>query len=210
MGFLDLPIISLLFKNGRTIEEISGFITISETTKDELEITQQPVQEGAMITDHAFSKPTSLSMQIQFDRTNTLAALASTAGSIAGGAAVGILGAVGGGIAGGLVGGLVSGAFGGDVLAQTYEKLLKLQATRVPFDIATPKRVYKSMLFQTLGVVTDKNTENVLSVSCTFQQVILVKVQRAVVDRSLQAQPQRTQATEAVGNKSALRVFFGV
>lgn len=199
MSFLDLPIISLLFKNKRSIATISGYITVSESTKDELEITQQPVQQGAMISDHAFSKPTILSMQIQFDRTNTLAAIASGVGSFVGNRLGGALGGVVGSL-----GGAAIGALSGDVLAQTYKKLLDLQSSREPFDISTPKRIYKSMLFQSLALVTDKKTENVLSISATFQQVIIVKVSTTTVSRLLQKVPGVTGATEAAGKKSAL------
>ena len=41
-----------------------GYVTISENTIDAIEITQQPVQQGANIADHAFKKPTTLSIQI--------------------------------------------------------------------------------------------------------------------------------------------------
>ncbi len=42
------------------------YVTITENTVDEIEITQQPVQQGASIADHAFKKPVGLSIQIQF------------------------------------------------------------------------------------------------------------------------------------------------
>ena len=51
-----------------------------------------------------------------------------------------------------------------------------LQASREPFEIVTGKRIYEDMLFKSIGVTTDKITENVLAVSCTFQQVIIVDV----------------------------------
>lgn len=40
------------------------YVTITESSVDALEITQQPVQQGAPISDHAFKKPTTLSIQI--------------------------------------------------------------------------------------------------------------------------------------------------
>src|SRR5208337_1456287 len=45
----------------------SGYVTITENTTDSIEITQQPVQQGANIADHAFKKPVTLSIQILFD-----------------------------------------------------------------------------------------------------------------------------------------------
>lgn len=67
MSFLDKPIASFFsLGSNRAIDEITGYITISENTTDSLEITQQPIQEGAMITDHSFLKPVTFSAQIQF------------------------------------------------------------------------------------------------------------------------------------------------
>jgi len=43
-----------------------GYVTITENSVDAIEITQQPVQQGANIADHAFKKPTNLSIQIVF------------------------------------------------------------------------------------------------------------------------------------------------
>lgn len=44
----------------------SGYVTITENAVDELEITKQPVQQGATVTDHAFAKPTRLAIQMLF------------------------------------------------------------------------------------------------------------------------------------------------
>lgn len=208
MSFLDLPLVSILFRNNRSISSITGYITISENTRDDLEITQQPVQQGSTISDHAFKKPTVLTMQIQFNGTSLASTLGATAGGIVGGA----LGPLGG-LAGGAIGGAIAGAIfgGGDPLAQAYQQLLTLQSSLTPFDIATPKRIYKSMLFQSIGVTTDKRTEKVLSVSAGFQQVVIVNVTTAIVPLSLQKNPGATAATQAVGSKSAaLTTFQGV
>ena len=44
----------------------SGYVTITENSTDAIEITQQPVQQGANIADHAFKKPISLSISDSF------------------------------------------------------------------------------------------------------------------------------------------------
>lgn len=63
MSILNEPLQSLLVKPKRQIGTIAVNVIISEETSDELEITQQPVQQGAMISDHAFKKPTNFSMR---------------------------------------------------------------------------------------------------------------------------------------------------
>lgn len=169
MGFLDQPLEFLIFGNPRQIATISGYITVGESTTDSLEITQQPVQQGAMIADHAFNKPTTFSAQLQFVPTLFTS------------------------------------------LKSIYQNLIDLQATREPFTIATPKRIYKDMLFQTLSQTTDKRTENVLSVNATFQQIIIVNISVVQVPRIRQQNAGRTGATENAGKKSAaLTLFQGV
>lgn len=90
-------------------------------------------------------------------------------------------------------------------LATIYQKLLDLQASRVPFDIVTPKRIYRSMLLATLSQVTDKNTENCLAITASFQQIVIVNVVTVQVSRSKQRNPGKTGATQPAGNKSGIR-----
>jgi hypothetical protein len=92
----------------------------------------------------------------------------------------------------------------GQDLSDVYQQLLDLQASRVPFDVVTPKRIYRSMLIATLTQTTDKNTENTLAVLFTFQQIIIVSVSVAVVPRGKQKNAAVTGKTENAGKKSAL------
>lgn len=89
-------------------------------------------------------------------------------------------------------------------LSDLYKVLLNLQASRVPFDVITPKRIYRSMLFAILGVTTDKTTENILAINATFQEVIIVKLTTTTVPRARQRNPGVTGKTENAGKKSAL------
>lgn len=93
-------------------------------------------------------------------------------------------------------------------LSKMYQDLLDLQVSRVPFDIVTPKRIYRNMLIATLSQTTDKNTENVLKISASFQEVILVSVSTTTVPRKKQRQPGATAKTENAGKKSALATGF--
>jgi hypothetical protein len=90
-------------------------------------------------------------------------------------------------------------------LSETYEKLRKLQSSRVPIKVTTPKRTYTNMLIATLRNTTDKNTENCLSISMSLQEVIRVSVTTTQVERTKQRNPGTTGATQKAGNKSALR-----
>lgn len=107
---------------------------------------------------------------------------------------------------------LVSGVlntFSGNGLAKIYAQFFKLQGERKPFSITTPKKIYKNMLIASLGMTTDKATENILSLSLTFQEVTIVKVTTTVVPRIQQASPEVTEGIEPAGKKSALFIGFG-
>lgn len=94
--------------------------------------------------------------------------------------------------------------FSGNGLSKIYQDLLDLQNSRVPFDIVTPKRIYRNMLFSMLSQTTDKTTENCLSISASFQEVILVSVTTVQVPRSSLKNPGSNGATQNAGKKSAL------
>lgn len=89
-------------------------------------------------------------------------------------------------------------------LSKVYQKLLDLQSSFVPFDVITPKRIYHNMLINTLGQTTDKKTENCLSISITFEEVIIVKTSTTTVPRAKQKNAGATGATQSAGKKSAL------
>ena len=89
-------------------------------------------------------------------------------------------------------------------LAETYQKLRQLQASREPFDVVTGKRSYKNMLFKSLGQTNDLRTEFVLSINATLQEVFITALE--VVsgpERKKQKTPGKTGATENAGQKKA-------
>lgn len=148
-----------------------GYVTITESTIDALEITQQPVQQGAPITDHAFKKPITLAIQISFSSS--------------------ILPTVGfGSIA------------APQSLATIYKNLLALQSSFIPFNCTTPKRTYYNMLFASLGMTTDKQSENVLSINASFQQIITVPIGITTLSRSQLANAGSNGATQGAGTKT--------
>lgn len=100
--------------------------------------------------------------------------------------------------------GQILSTFSGNGLAAIYETFLKLQRDRVPFNVVTPKRLYKSMLVASLRQTTDKNTENILALDVQLQQVILVSIGVTTISPSNQGNKATTQATQNAGRKSAL------
>lgn len=89
-------------------------------------------------------------------------------------------------------------------VSDIYQKLLDLQASREPFDIVTGKRAYTNMLFKSLGVTTNAETENALSVSASFTQVFITALEVvSVPPRKNQRTPGKTGKTQQAGAKSA-------
>lgn len=177
MSFLDQPLSLISISPRRKWGDILVTVVTNESSADTLEITKHPVQRGATISDHAYKNPVTLSVQAYF-KDNAISAITSLF------------------------------SFGGaSPLEVIYQSLLKLQSDLIPFDVITPKRIYKNMLFQALGQTTDKNTNACLAINATFQEVIIVDISTSVIPRLSQKNAGRTGATEAAGNKSALLVL---
>jgi hypothetical protein len=103
---------------------------------------------------------------------------------------------------------------------RVYEKILALQNTYEPFSVVTGKRVYRNMLIQALATTTGRETENVLILTVTMREIIIVASQTTTVPpRENQAEPQKTQEVSQGGSKqlqpapkvntSALATIFG-
>lgn len=93
-------------------------------------------------------------------------------------------------------------------LDELYQDFLTLQSDRIPFQVITGKRSFSNMLITSIGNNTDKNTENVLSLQLSFQEIITVPVTVSKVPpRSNQRSAGTTGATEKAGKKSALKVL---
>lgn len=177
IGALD----TVLLRAGRSIAGIIPDCTIEERHKDELEITQSPVEQGAPIADHAFKKPAELLMRVAWTESKSIASFLSNA----------------------LNGGPLTVS-----LRDIYNKLRALQypsdPTQLqPFKIVTGKRSYDNMLLKSLQVITNKDNENVLMVEALFQEVIIVSTQvqsaSALGLVQNQAQPQNTAGVVTAG-----------
>ncbi|WP_180888632.1 phage baseplate protein [Raoultella planticola] len=186
-----MDILSTLFQQqSRRIGLIVPSVVISEKHNDTLEITEHPVEVGAAISDHAYRRPSEVIMQVGF----------------AGG--------------GSLLDFLDTTSFGLSVglsPKETYQELLDLQNSRVPFDVVTGKRIYSNMLIRALEVTTDRTSENVLSAVLTLREVIITSTTTTQVavkeDMKLGANTSAVQnsgvKTPAAKNESLLSRLAG-
>lgn len=181
---------SIVVKPKRSIGAFTAQVTLEETHQDDLEITEHPVQQGASIADHAFKRPAELTVKCAWSDSPSYSSLVG-----------GVVGAAVSTLEG--VQSLITGNSASQV-REVYQKLLKLQADRVPFDVYTGKRAYKNMLLRSLSVQTQRETENVLMVTAQLKQVIIVSTQTVTISTpaGTQADPAATAATVDKGSKS--------
>ena len=57
---------------------------------------------------------------------------------------------------------------------QVYERILRLQARRIPFTVFTGKRVYENMLVASLRTHTDQKLEYTLMADVVFREIVMV------------------------------------
>ena len=150
-------VVTAIFRPARSIGPFSTQVTIEEHGIDELMITDHPVAQNAAITDHSYNRPPEVVIRCGFSNSS----LASLVTDVAG-----------------ILNLFVNGSVGPlNYANQVYQQMLALQASRIPFSITTGKRTYKNMLMKSIAVETDKETENVLMVTCHCRGVILVQTQ---------------------------------
>lgn len=172
-----MDILSTLFsQQSRKIGIIVPAVVVSEKHTDTLEITEHPVEKGAAISDHAYKRPSEVTMEVGFAGGGSLLDFASN---------------------------LTSTPLLRLSPRESYEKLLNLQADRVPFDVVTGKRIYKNMLLRAIEVTTDKTTENILSATLTIREVIITSTSvKSVADKANMAQGVNTSAVQNAGTKT--------
>lgn len=183
---------SILIRPVRLIADFYAQVTFEEKHEDTLEITQQPVEVGARITDHSYSLPAQVTITCAWSNSPSLSSL------LGGFASTVVNSGVQAGIAS-----LTSGNNLGQV-KQIYANLLALQKSRVPFEVVTGKRSYKNMLVKSLTTTTDRETENSLVVVASLQEVILVNVTTVAFKTPTEAQknPEITDNYSNEGTKT--------
>jgi len=174
-----MDILSTLFsQQSRKIGLIIPDVVISEKHSDVLEITEHPTELGAPVADHAYKRPAELTMEVGFSGGGSLLDFASS---------------------------LTATSLLGLSPRETYQSLLDLQASRVPFDVVTGKRIYNNMLIRVLDVTTDRTSENVLMASLTLKEVPISQTQDVnVANKSDMKDGVSTSETQNTGSKPAV------
>lgn len=178
-----MDILSAIFRQqSRRIGLLIPSVVVSEKHSDTLEITEHPVEKpttgssSGFIADHAYKRPSEVTMECGFAGGGSLLDFVDTS-------SIGI--------------GL------GMSPKETYQELLDLQKSRVPFDVVTGKRIYTNMLIRGLEATTDKTSENVLNCTLTLREVILTQTQSVIAaDKSDMQDGVSTSVVQNTGTKS--------
>jgi Dit-like phage tail protein len=169
-------------KPKRNIGGLIAQVTIEEAHHDTSEVTDQPVEQGSNISDHAFNRPQELTIRCGWSNSGYVSLF---------NAANDVLSVLSGG---------AGGTGGNNYVNGVYDKLLKMKTTFELLDINTARRQYKNMLLRDLDVVTDWRTENSLVIRATFKQIIMATTSSATFpDVSLLANPQANLGVQNSG-----------
>ena len=161
----------------RSIGGLVADVTVEEVHNDEVTITRHPVEKTAAVTDHAFPEPVTLQVRIGY----------SPAGAGTDG----------------------QQTDSGDPvsLQSIYEQYVTFKNDRTLLEVQTGKRFYDNMLIKTLAVTTNADTENVLMIALSLQELILVETQTVTVPQNnVQAEPKKTANTLNGGTKQTTAV----
>ncbi len=191
----QLGLQAVTFKPKRGFGTFTAQVTIEESHRDELVVTEHPVENGAAISDHAYRRPAELTIRCAWSNSPSNS---------------GYLGAVQSAIQGTLAGAaaIANQALGtGNSETQVraiYAKLLEAFQARQLIDVYTGKRNYTNMLLKSLSTSTTADTENSLIITAAFTQIIISKTQivGGAAPVSAQKIPKITNPVSDFGTKA--------
>jgi len=180
MGFLTIVPV-------RMIGPFTAQVTIEERHRDEIAITRHPVEQGAQISDHAYRLPAAVTITGGWSN--------SAPANLGGG----------GGIIQSAIRSVTSilGTGGNEnFVREMYEKLLKLQASLVPFAILTGKRNYSNMLLRELETDTTAETGTTFLFRAHCVEILITQTQSVKISpNSVQADPSKTGSVSNAGTQ---------
>lgn len=197
-------IYGIVSADGAILPDIIANATIEEVHHDDLEITDHPVEQGASITDHAFKRPAEVVLKLGWSNSPVGSSSMVNAAIGYGAANSTAIRSVANVVEIEQAGVSLLGGAEPDQLIDTYQKLLQLQISRALFVIYTGKRVYTNMLCKSLATQTDAKTANVLFVTMTCRQVILVNTETVSLTKDTQKVPEATASIVPKGDKQLL------
>lgn len=118
-----------------------------ETHESTLEVTDNPVETGVVVSDHAYMKPGKITLSAGVSDTPLAVATTDTFASDAGRA------------------------------KRAYELLVELQTKAEPFEVQTGLKLYKNMICTGVRTSQDKDTAGALVFTADIREVLIVYTQ---------------------------------
>ncbi|CAI1594158.1 phage baseplate protein [Serratia fonticola] len=177
-----MDILSVLFsQQRRRIGIIVPSVVISEKHMDAMEVTEHPVEIGAPVSDHAYDRPSEVTMELGFASGGSLLDDIDTT----------------------QVFNVDTGLSLGTSPEDIYQQLLDLKKSKVPFSVTTGKRQYQNMLIRAIEVLTDKTSENVLMTTLTLRELLITETQKVTTTPAENMKyPQDTAGVSNTGLKN--------
>lgn len=166
------------------IRSMGGLVfdaVFDETHETELEVTDNPVETGVVVSDHSYMRPMTVTISAGVTDTPFSTAVSDTFASDAGRS------------------------------RRAFDLLLALQKSGEPFDVQTGLMLYKSMVCKSVRTSQDKDSSGALLFTATLREVLIVGTQvvkypaRKPGTTKRQAGPKKDngeqQSTEQTGAK---------
>ena len=148
-----MALANLIFPKENKIGSFELDIVVSESVTTSSTITENPVEQGADVSDHIITNAMSFTMTGMVSDTPVS-------------------------FLGGVIGGVAHDTLGLERPAtKAWDALLELQATKEPFTLVTGLKEYDNVFIESLSTVHDKDTSQILSFTATMKEVIFVGTQ---------------------------------
>jgi hypothetical protein len=173
-----MGLLSLVYgtKKKLSIAQIEVDVAVAETHETNCDITENPVEAGANVSDHVFFKPVMLTVEglVSDTPVKFLAGLTSL--------------------------------FDDNRSRKTYEELLALQEDREPVDVITGLKQYNNMILKTLTVPRSADTGRALRFTAVFQEVRIVESATISIQVSASSFQSKSSLGKVTGGAPASKV----
>ncbi|MEA3330601.1 MAG: hypothetical protein U9Q29_02785 [Campylobacterota bacterium] len=146
-----MALANLIFPKENKLATVELDIVISESVNTSSTITENPVEQGADVTDHIITNAMTFSMTGVVSDTPVK-----------------------------FLGGLLAGQSllsGEKPSIKAWDELLKLQATKEPFTLVQNLKSYPNVFIESLSTTQDKDTSQMLRFTANMKEIIMVGTQ---------------------------------
>ena len=148
-----MALANLIFSKENKLATVELDIVVSEGVTTSSTITENPVEQGADVTDHIITNAMTFSMTGMVSDTPVK-------------------------FLGGKLGGNANDVLGLErPTTKAWDALLELQATKEPFTLITGLKEYDNVFIESLTTIQDKDTSQILNFTANMKEIIMVGTQ---------------------------------